>query len=120
MSHDYTGMLKQLRRTDRHGYPSCCMCYEAADTISALVAERDALQGEYNALEHNCDDAHSRCMGYKTERDAAVEALRNLVKVNEDWNAAVSKIVPTPPTWADSYLDAARAVLAARQPTDPK
>ena len=34
---------KQWRRTDRHGYPSCDMCHEAADIIDALRAERDAL-----------------------------------------------------------------------------
>ena len=34
---------KQWRRTDRHGYPSCDMCHEAADIIDALRAERNAL-----------------------------------------------------------------------------
>jgi hypothetical protein len=40
------------------------------------------------------------------------EALEELVKANEEWNKAVAAIVTTPPSWADTYLDAARSALA--------
>lgn len=39
------------------------------------------------------------------------QALIDLVKANEDWNAAVSKVVTTPPNWSDAYLDQARAAI---------
>lgn len=43
-----------------------------------------------------------------------VEALRELVMVNEQWNQSVREIVndPNRPLFADKYLDKARAVLA--------
>lgn len=41
-----------------------------------------------------------------------LEALKGLVMVNEAWNRAVDGIVGKPPTWSDSYLDAARAAIA--------
>ena len=40
------------------------------------------------------------------------KALRDLVKVNEDWNANVQSIIGRPVNWNDSYLDAARAALS--------
>lgn len=41
-----------------------------------------------------------------------LEALSELVKVNEEHNEAVSKVLGTPPGWNDSYLDKARAAIA--------
>lgn len=38
-------------------------------------------------------------------------ALAELVKANEEWNAAVEKVIGRPPTWTDGYLDRARAAL---------
>src|SRR5205809_571859 len=39
------------------------------------------------------------------------EALKDLVHANEEWNAAVEKIVGRPNGWTDAYLDKARAAL---------
>lgn len=44
------------------------------------------------------------------------EALEGLVKVNEEWNAAVERITGRQPNWTDRYLDAARAALAKAKP----
>lgn len=41
-----------------------------------------------------------------------VEALADLVRVNEEWNADVQKIVGRPPNWTDGYLNTAREALA--------
>ena len=41
-----------------------------------------------------------------------LEALEALVRANEEWNAAVEKVIGRPPTWTDGYLDAARAAIA--------
>lgn len=53
------------------------------------------------------------------DRAALIEALEGLVKANEDWNAAVAKIVTTPPTWADSYLAVSRTALAVSHANFP-
>jgi len=46
------------------------------------------------------------------------EALRGLVKVNEEWNSAVEATIGRPPNWTDGYLDKARAILARRKEAD--
>lgn len=48
-------------------------------------------------------------------RDAApelLEALKGLVKLNEEWNEAVEGVIGRPPNWTDGYLDAARTAIA--------
>jgi len=51
---------------------------------------------------------------------ALFTALQNLVKINEDHNAAVEKIIGKPPGWNDSYLDAAREALSNTMPVQVK
>jgi hypothetical protein len=46
------------------------------------------------------------------ERDALLEALADLVKINEQHNAEISALIGKPLGWKDTYLDAARAALA--------
>jgi hypothetical protein len=46
-------------------------------------------------------------------------ALTDLVKINEDHNAAIEKIIGRPPGWNDSYLDAARAALKGGETNPP-
>lgn len=41
-----------------------------------------------------------------------LDALRGLVKVNEDWNKAVEGVIWRPIGWTDSYLSAARTAIA--------
>ncbi|MDM7481605.1 MAG: hypothetical protein P3W96_006260 [Halomonas sp.] len=41
------------------------------------------------------------------------EALEDLVKTNEQWNEAVSKVVGRPAGWHDGYLARAREALKA-------
>lgn len=41
------------------------------------------------------------------------EALRGLVRINEEHNAACEKVLGRPVGWKDEYLDRARAELAA-------
>lgn len=41
-----------------------------------------------------------------------LEALKELVKANEDHNESVSKVIGELPGWKDSYLDKARAAIA--------
>jgi hypothetical protein len=61
--------------------------------------------------------------GANTEADARMmaaapdlyEALCDLVDCNDRWNAAVKELMPAPPDWNGSYLDAARAALAKAQ-----
>lgn len=43
--------------------------------------------------------------------DAMREALANLVRVNEEWNAAVEKIMGRPAEWNADYLAEAKALL---------
>ena len=45
-----------------------------------------------------------------TELEAA---LRGLIRMNEEHNAAVETVIGRPPNWSDTYLDEARAALAA-------
>lgn len=40
-----------------------------------------------------------------------VEALEDLVRINEEHNAAVEAVIGRPLGWKDSYLDRARAAL---------
>lgn len=40
-----------------------------------------------------------------------VKALERLVKINEEHNSAVEKVMGRPAGWNDSYLDAARKAL---------
>lgn len=44
--------------------------------------------------------------------------LKELVRVNEEWNAAVEEIIGRPPNWNDSYLDGARAAIAKAEGRD--
>lgn len=39
------------------------------------------------------------------------EGLRELVRINEEHNAAIGKIIGKPLDWKDTYLDRARALL---------
>lgn len=39
-------------------------------------------------------------------------ALRELVRANTSWNAAVESCIGRPVAWTDDYLDAARAAIA--------
>lgn len=41
-----------------------------------------------------------------------LEALKQLVKVNEEWNSGVDAIIGRSPKWSDGYLEAARAAIA--------
>lgn len=41
-----------------------------------------------------------------------LEALKELVKANEDHNESVSKVIGELPGWKDSYLDKARSAIA--------
>lgn len=41
-----------------------------------------------------------------------LEALKELVKANEDHNESVSKVIGEPLGWKDSYLDKARSAIA--------
>lgn len=74
---------------------------------------------ELNAsAERECADMRLRAVNAETElreARAALEetrkALAGLVKINEDWNASVEKIIGRAPNWSDDYLDAARAAL---------
>lgn len=45
--------------------------------------------------------------------EAVATALRNLVKVNEDHNAACEEVMGRPLGWKDDYLTAAREALDA-------
>jgi hypothetical protein len=46
------------------------------------------------------------------------EALRNLVKMNEEHNAAIEAVIGRPLNWSDNYLDEARAALAGEGDKD--
>lgn len=50
--------------------------------------------------------------------DLATE-LEALVRHNEEWNTSVRKIMTYPESWNDSYLDDARAALAAYKESLP-
>ena len=60
------------------------------------------------------------CCGVRSKADACLiaaapdllEALKALVKANEEWNAAVESTIGRPPTWTDGYLDSARDAIA--------
>ncbi len=41
-----------------------------------------------------------------------LEALRNLVKCHDDWNADVQKIIGRLVNWSPAYLDDARSAIA--------
>lgn len=45
--------------------------------------------------------------------DRLASALRKLVKINEEHNAACEKVIGRPVGWKDEYLDEARAALTA-------
>jgi len=48
----------------------------------------------------------------KRENAELREALAELVRINEEHNAAVEAVTGRPLDWKDSYLDRARAALA--------
>lgn len=41
-----------------------------------------------------------------------LEALKQLVKINEDHDDSIAKILGAPPGWKDEYLDKARSAIA--------
>lgn len=55
----------------------------------------------------------------REQAEALATELEALVKVNERWNAAVLNVIQAPESWNDSYLDDARAALAAYKETQP-
>lgn len=48
-----------------------------------------------------------------------LEALKALVRVNEDHNAAMGLVIKQPVTWKDTYLDAARTAIARAEGREP-
>jgi hypothetical protein len=58
------------------------------------------------------DHHDERIVRYINTRNELVNALEDLVSINEQHNAAIGKIMGAPAGWKDSYLDKARAALA--------
>ena len=57
----------------------------------------------------------SPCRELVRKRDATIQrlaaALKELVRINEEHNEAVSVVIGKPLGWKDAYLDEARAAL---------
>lgn len=54
---------------------------------------------------------HERISELEDQRDELVAVLEELVHRNEVHNVEVEKIIGHPPSWSDSYLNKARAVI---------
>jgi hypothetical protein len=52
----------------------------------------------------------------RSERDELVGALGGLVRINEEHNDAIAKVMGKPLGWKDDYLDQARAILSKHKP----
>jgi len=57
-------------------------------------------------------DQSAEIAGLRRQRDALLAALKGLVKVNEEHNGDIERIIGRPPHWNDEYLSAARAAIA--------
>jgi hypothetical protein len=84
----------------------------AADRIKALEAEVDSQKRHILALQEAAVTRETWLKNAEAEVERLREALRNLVKMNEEHNAAVEAVIGRPLNWSDNYLDEARAALA--------
>jgi predicted phage gp36 major capsid-like protein len=114
MSDDYTDLIERLRK-----YPCWStlarLMDEAAAAISALVAENAGWKAGYENLMRDNDEIKAKL---RAERDAAVEALRNYLNEYEGVYDSVGRDGASYQSeTAKRAEQAARAVLAARQPT---
>lgn len=57
------------------------------------------------------DDDPSPAANDKCILPELVEALEELVKVNEEWNSAVEQVIGRPAGWNADYLNKAKALL---------
>ena len=95
--------------------PGPWACYEGWDDHWVVIApDGTGCLAETINYPNSKEDASFIVLACNNH-DALVEALKGLVKVNEEWNASVREIVQQPdrPLFSDEYLKKARAVLAA-------
>lgn len=85
-------------------------CVQCAEAIVSLV---ERVSNARRLADKGCEEKCVALRRCQEKRDALVEALKELVTVNEVWNRDVQAIIGRPPGWADTYLDKARAALKA-------
>lgn len=107
----------------------CCADSEFSIVVNRLIAERDEAFSRARLEGNLVDDLKARldrCLkesdawrestiAARRDRDETVKCLMGLVKVHEEWNDSVSKIIGRDPKiWSDTYLDQARDIIAQR------
>jgi chromosome segregation ATPase len=92
------------------------------ERIAELERERDEAREDRDAWLRSADRQMTRAEAAEAKLARVVEALAELVKINEEHNAAVQEVIGRPLNWDDGYLSAARAAIAAAraQPTQEK
>ena len=95
------------RRKHRHGYsPSIAKCGRRAPYPDDVGIAR--MRGTGRDADEHEQEANARLIAAAPE---LLEALKELVRCNEEWNDSVAQVITSPPTWNDSYLNAARAAI---------
>ena len=93
-------------------------CPETNEEWRILAEDHKRILAQLTA-EREAHEATKELLGRAVKRVDALEgALGRLVKMNEDHNAAVERVIGRPLNWTDDYLNEARAALLPPPPRD--
>jgi hypothetical protein len=81
-----------LPKCDSYGHEENCPVTNPVAAFRQLIEERDTLKARIEKLE---------------------AGLRNLVRVNQEWNVAVATVIGRPVNWNADYLKEAKSLLAS-------
>ncbi len=86
--------------------------------VAALLDEMERLRTAVAGARHIATTASSLQREAEERLAKAVEVLRELVRINEEHNDAIAKVVGKPVGWKDDYLDPARAFVTKMEGGD--